>query len=320
MIRIRDIFVQLICIFLISFTLQLCRYRTGSIIQSAEDGTVLYSAGNLKMRVDPKHGARIVSFSVNDKEILYQGNQGQDNFGSTFLPSPQSFWVWPPPPIINSMPYEMVEKDESFRYISQKDTITGLIAIKELIPGKFGNFIDVKYFFVNTNDTAFSVAPWQNSRLMKGGLFFFESGENVKIRKLFNPLPLIQNQGYTWYKDPVGLPKDHRLSINDGQGWLAYLWNGLLLIQEFENIKPGEFAPGEGEIESYLSPEWPFIELECQGPYQMLEPGDSLSWHVRWHLLEVTQDVACIPGNLELIRLVESQINKYGATKELNQN
>lgn len=297
-----------------------CKFKPSIVIHPEKDGTVLYISGNLRMKVDPEHGARITSFTLNDREILYQGNLGLDNFGSTFLPSPQSFWVWPPPAIINTRPYKVVKTGDSFKYISQKDTVTGLIAAKEIMPDKYGNFIDVNYCFINKNDTVFAVAPWQNTRLMKGGLFFFETGEKTYTRKLFNPLPLEYNNGYLWYKDTTELPMDHQLSVNDGKGWLAYLWNDLLLIQEFEDIMPVEFAPEEGEVESYLSPEWPFIELECQGPYQLLQPGDTLSWRVRWHLLEVDEDIVGMPGNLELTLLVEYQINENGLINKKSKN
>jgi hypothetical protein len=71
----------------------------------------------------------------------------------------------------------------------------------------------------------------------------------------------------------------------DGSGWLAYCANGLLLVKKFQDLKQGEPAPGEAEIQVYVNRGKTYIELESQGSYTLLQPGEQLSWTVNWHLL-----------------------------------
>jgi hypothetical protein len=71
----------------------------------------------------------------------------------------------------------------------------------------------------------------------------------------------------------------------DGKGWLAYTAKGLLLVKRFDDLSPEQPAPGEAEIQIYVNRGRTYIELESQGAYQQLQPGESLSWTVRWYLL-----------------------------------
>ena len=68
----------------------------------------------------------------------------------------------------------------------------------------------------------------------------------------------------------------------DGKGWLAYLNNGLLLLKKFDDLSPTQPAPGEAEIQVYVNRGKTYIELESQGAYTNLAPGESLTWTVRW--------------------------------------
>ena len=61
-------------------------------------GTVYtFTAGNTVFAVDAAKAGRIVTFSLAGKNILTAAKSSQDNnWGSTFWPSPQSDWNWPP--------------------------------------------------------------------------------------------------------------------------------------------------------------------------------------------------------------------------------
>ena len=76
----------------------------------------------------------------------------------------------------------------------------------------------------------------------------------------------------------------------DGKGWLAYLnkEKGLLLVKQFEDLVAGQPAPDEAEIQVYVNRGKTYIELESQGAYTTLQPGEELNWTVRWYLLPST--------------------------------
>jgi hypothetical protein len=63
------------------------------------------------------------------------------------------------------------------------------------------------------------------------------------------------------------------------------------------DIKAQEAAPGEAEIE---------VEVEQQGPYSTLAPGERLTWKVQWRLYEVPAGLDISPGGEALMRWVEN--------------
>ena len=97
-------------------------------------------------------------------------------------------------------------------------------------------------------------------------------------------------QGAAWYKTDEA-PKNRKVNA-DGRGWLAYCANGLLLVKKFQDLKPEEPAPNEAEVQVYVNQGKTYIELESQGAYTLLQPGEQLSWTVRWYLLPANNE-AC---------------------------
>jgi hypothetical protein len=90
------------------------------------------------------------------------------------------------------------------------------------------------------------------------------------------------NFGAAWYQ--ADATNENRKINADGQGWLAYYSNGLLLVKCFENLTPSQPAPNEAEIQVYVNRGKTFIELESQGAYSTLQPKESLNWTVCWYL------------------------------------
>ena len=92
-----------------------------------------------------------------------------------------------------------------------------------------------------------------------------------------------QKYGAAWYNTDEA--NQNRKVNADGKGWLAYINDGLLLVKKFQDLKAGEPAPDEAEIQVYVNMRKTYIELESQGAYTTLNPGESLSWTVKWYLL-----------------------------------
>jgi hypothetical protein len=85
-----------------------------------------------------------------------------------------------------------------------------------------------------------------------------------------------------WYQPDEA--SENRKVNADGQGWLAYCSNGLLLVKRFEDLNPSQPAPNEAEIQVYVNRGKTYIELESQGAYTTLQPNGQLTWTVRWYL------------------------------------
>jgi hypothetical protein len=260
-------------------------------------------SGSNKITVDPAKGGRITSFKINEFEFLAGKNIHPEYYGSTFWPSPQSLWNWPPPGILDSSPYSLEIKNNYIKIISKEDPATGFQFIKEFSPASCG--INLTYTIKNIADKINKAAPWEISRVPKGGIFFFPFGEKPLATKVFEPVNVNIIDGILWYKDEKKRPENHRLSMADGsEGWTAFISGNKLFIKKFQDIKPEMHAPGEGEVLFYVSAEADYIEIEVQGRYVTLDPEEKTDWKVEWIGAEVPDSIRIEKGNKDLVELV----------------
>lgn len=250
-------------------------------ISSSDNGEYTLSSDKLSMTIDAVNGARIVSFKYNDSEILSQ-TRLPSYFGSTFWVSPQSYWGWPPIPEHDEMEYSVEELPDEGRIImtSQLSDKIPLRIIKDFsTDSKDGSFV-ITYSLKNEADSVWKAAPWEITRVPPEGLIFFDTPENVTLPD--DSIPFKPEFGVTWYTIDQA---DHNRIINfDGKGWLGYVNNGLLFIKKFQDIDSTQPAPRANEIQIYVNKGKTYVEIENQGAYTVLQPGESLSWTVKWYL------------------------------------
>lgn len=262
------------------------------------------TVGALRMVVDPAMGGRIMEFSNRGRNVLVTGGP---QFGSTFWISPQSLWDWPPPVEIDSAPYIVQIDSRSITLTGNVSPLLGVHVVKRFTAEPAIPAVNVEYVIVNKQAAPVSMAPWEVSRV-SGGLTFYATNFQ---RLAKSNLPVVENHGYVWYDyDPllIGDGGVSKLFDNSRGGWIANVNNGLLFLKTFDNIEAQAAAPGEAEIEIYAHPDagQPYIEVEQQGPYTMLEPGDRIAWTVQWRLHEVPADIDVSVGGEAVIRWVES--------------
>jgi hypothetical protein len=176
---------------------------------------------------------------------------------------------------------------------------------KEFTVDAKDNAIVITYSIVNEGAEERSVAPWEITRVPNDGLIFFDA----PVDAIF-PAGLMdfkEAYGAAWYQTDA--TQENRKVNADGKGWLAYACNGLLLVKQFQDLEPSQPAPGEAEIQVYVNRGKSYIELESQGAYTALKPGQRLSWTVRWHLGPYACD--CLPSQ-ELLDKVR-QIANFSA-------
>ena len=279
-------------------------------IQKLDDDKYVVSVQDLSLTVDAAHGGKILSFKLGEQEVIAQNPaaepqpaqpapaEGQpprrrffnpNSYGSTFWTSPQAEWNWPPVPEYDSLPYTAEIKDGPVKVVD--------IAIPALVlegqVSKYGYRIRktitadpsdmafvVTYSIINESGEKRSVAPWEITRVPNGGFLEFEAKpEGV------TPADLMK----VTFDDSkatleVDVANENRKINVDGKGWLKFHDNGLVLTQKFPDIAPADAAPGEAEIQVYIDARKSFVEIEAQGPYTELQPGEKLDWTVRWYL------------------------------------
>ncbi len=249
--------------------------------------------GPVVMGIDAERGGKILSFKYKDQEIISQ-SRWPESFGSTFWTSPQKEWNWPPVQELDKGRYT-VEHDSEGRLIlsSGISEKLGFRVVKDISTSYSERSFIVRYSIVNESDQTRQVAPWEITRVNnENGLIFFDAPlDGITPSGL---MAFKEDKGAVWYQTDEA-PENRKVNA-DGKGWLAYMANGLLLVKQFEDLSPEQPAPGEAEVQVYVNRGKTYIELESQGAYTTLKPGERLSWTVRWYLLPV--DATATPEEL----------------------
>lgn len=277
--------------------------------QKTADDQYSLQFNGISFSVDPSYGGRISSLSLNGTEMLETFHElKNDNWGGTFWTSPQSVWNWPPPDVLNQLPYKVTLQKDKFTISSAENTgIPNCIFEKEFSAGVADTSIRIVYTIRNPKQLPQSFAPWQIVRVPAGGLCFFPSG-NGKINGDLAKLTM-QKKDITWFKYqddqiPGGIPK----LFSDGkEGWMAFVNDrGLLLIFKFKDIALKDAAPGEAEIELYTNPNKVYTELETQGAYQSIPANSFISWEMKWYVRKLPKGIDYKKGNDALVEYVRN--------------
>ena len=268
-------------------------------IKTLENDRYSISNGDVTLVVDAAKGAKILNFQYKDKEVLSQ-NQRPNAFGSTFWTSPQVEWNWPPVPEYDSRPYTATQRNGALILTGQTSERFKYHITKEFKADPADGAIVVTYSITNDAAVERKVAPWEISRVDNGGVIFFDApSESITPQGL---MPFTFEHGATWYQCDDA--RANRKINADGAGWYAYANNGLLFVKCFPDLGPTCPAPKEAEIQVYVNAGKTYIELEAQGRYTSLKPGESLSWTSRWYLLPQDTDNTPSPVLLDLVKSV----------------
>lgn len=252
-------------------------------------------------------GGRIISFRMDQKEMLAGQEAHGDNFGSTLWPSPQSIWGWPPPAVLDSDIYSVFIENNAIVMTSNKDEKLGYQFIKryKALPEK--NAVEIIYSIQNISNENKSVATWEISRFYKGGIAFYPAGEGLPSGH-FKEMDMTEKKGIVWFESKKKTYDKDLKSMQDGhEGWLAFAQDGYLYIKQFPEVGIKEAAPGEGEIEIYINPTFNYIELEAQSKYVSLLPGESFDWRVVWYITKIKKTEQVI-GNENMVKKVREII------------
>ncbi len=264
---------------------------------------------NLHLQVDRNTGGRIISCRLENKELLTGKKVNPEGYGSTFWPSPQSRWNWPPPATLDNKPYKVLNSEHSLILSSENDPQLDLKFLKEFSFDTIDSSFIIKYSIINLKDTTRHAAPWEVTRV-PGQLSFFPIGKNEVLKKS-NLKSTSRIDGILWYTyNPGILDKGEKLFAEASAGWLAHVNNGIVFIKKFEHVPANEIASGEGEVEIYATSNFPYIELENQGRQVMLQPNDTLHWQVKWYIRALPSKIKTVAGNKELLDFVKTVLRE----------
>ena len=259
-----------------------------------ENGQYSVKVGDVTLTVDASRGGKIISYKYQDTEILSQTRM-PNSFGSTFWTSPQSEWNWPPVAEYDTKPFNAELKENALVLTGDKSRF-GYRVRKEFTTDSKDNAIVITYTIVNESDETRKVAPWEISRVPNGGILFFDAKEATPANNM-KGLPFEYKEKAAWYT--LDEARENRKINADGKGWLAFSDKGLLFVKTFPDLDASQPAPAEAEIQIYANPGKTFVEIEEQGAYTTLKPGEEVNWTVRWYL--VPNDLPAEPSK-ELLK------------------
>jgi hypothetical protein len=235
-----------------------------------------------------RNGGRIISFKMGEQEILTQPKE-HPMHGSTFWPDPQSTWNWPPPPILDSIPYEGGITGNTIQLFSMNDKENGFQFGKVFSVNDYKS-IQISYRITNISEESKNVGPWEITRVPSGGISFFLQGIPASLPKSDLDNVIVEN-GIVWFQpDKVAFEGGKKFFSTVKEGWLAYRLNEILFVKKFSHIDAKHIAPGQGEVEIYEHGDKSYIELENHGEHRTLLSGESIEYNVRWFLKEFSKE------------------------------
>jgi hypothetical protein len=275
------------------------------------EGLFTLNCGNMSIVIDRTTGARVISLKLDGDEILGGKNLNTRYYGSSLWLSPEA--KWRAMGIIDVSPYNL----ELFNNVdlllkSNIDTINGFIVSKKFHRNLSDTSIIIQYTIINCAKSIQEIAPWELTRVPTGGLAFFPKGSPQDlpvISKRMQSLSVRDSIGIIWYPFDSLLSSSQKLFMNGGEGWVAYVLNRVLFIKKFPAIMPDQAAPAEKNIEMYVNRK-SYIELENQGVYQKLAPGDSLRYETKWYARRLPAGLKVGTGNQALVNYVRRVVRK----------
>ena len=277
------------------------------VVPVAQGSLFSFQLGDTVFAVDAQRGGRIVTFSLGGRNILTGPAIDPANYGSTFWSSPQSDWGWPPSPEIDSASYAARIDGATLVLQGMPAPILGLAAEKTFSADRQTGVVTVKYTLKNHGGQPRQAAPWEISRVASGGLTFFPMGEGEPRKGMQDLLVPVVRDGVAWFAyDAAAITADQKLFADGREGWIAHVDGERLLVKAFADTNPAQAAPGEGEIEIYANAAHTYVEVENQGAYVTLAPGQTSTWTVRWKLRKLERPAKA--GDAGLLALVRSLV------------
>lgn len=237
--------------------------------------------GPLAVEVDPADGGRLTELSLAGTNVLVARGAAASH-GSSFWPSPQRDWDWPPPAELDNQAWRPELHDGVLRLESAVTPRLELSASQLVTPAPHG--VRIEHRLRNHGEAPRAVAPWRNSRVEPRGLTFYPSpgasleGSTLKLTP--------GADGVAWLRHDPATMKENAKSFADGaEGWLAHVAGRLLFLMTFPKVPRCAQAPTEAELEVYVDRTGLFVEIEQQGAYEVIPPGgESTPWVVHFQL------------------------------------
>ena len=281
------------------FSISIVSYSQSVTPVALADGKYGFTFKNLYFEVDAQMGGRIRSFKIDSEDVIFSDWENNSLLsGSTFWPSPQENWGWPPSTALDSDPYTSQITNNKLVLVGDADSESGLYFEKIFSASESDSSISIEYIIHNSNSSSQTWAPWEVTRVPQNGLTFFGKGNGDVWGDMAGSSS--ESLNCVWYDQSVD--PDGAKFFCDGKGWIAHVnTNKQFFIKVFNDIDEDKAAPGEAEIEVYTNPGLKYTELENQGAYSEIPAYGSYSWIVKWYLRNLPISIDASNSNQALV-------------------
>ena len=275
--------------------------RQGSPQLLVRQRNVRVEFGIHALEMDPADGGRIVEFSLNGRNVIIPKDESPEGFGSSFWPSPQKDWSGPPPAEFDKLPWNVTLDGNSVTLESRIVQKTDLSARQRITPIPSLSAIGIVYQITNHSNEPRQVAPWQTTRVRPKGMTFFPSHEPSFPE---STLALAPSEGIIWYTHkPADIDRSVTSLVDGQEGWMAQVDGHLLFVKAFPDVARVDLAPESGEVIIHAHASARFLEIEQQGEYTELPPGQTLTWPVFFVLQVIPETTEIRVGNPQLVSM-----------------
>ncbi|HYP88514.1 MAG TPA: hypothetical protein VEQ59_10175, partial [Polyangiaceae bacterium] len=239
----------------------------GNVTPSVDkSGNWSFVWGRYRFVVAGARGALITELSIDGVNLV------DPSGGSTFWPSPQQAYTWPPPAELDSKAYTAAADESSLTLSSAVAKTLGLSVRKRFTVNAASGVITIDYELVNEGKTSASWAPWEVTRVRAGGYTFAPKGpgnRTISQDSFQHPLPLSllppppEAGGIEWLDYPSLASKltlDNYINEFDGaEGWLAHADRlgrtslPVLLVKSFVDAPDARLPTNQAEVQLWTS-------------------------------------------------------------------
>ena len=300
-------------------------------VTDADYRFTMTACNNVVMDVNPQIGARVTKLAIGSTNVInpytcttYSTSSTAacpNNAGSTFWTSPQSAWDgnasttgdWPPVPEVDGSAYTpSITSSNHLVATGTANSSLGASVTKDFSADAGTCWVTLLYTIKATK--AIQVAPWEITRVPRGGIALFPLGDSAKLAP--GPLASYTTTSTTttpsvvWFDDSSKAASNvsgSKLVADGASGWFAYALGGNLFVKKYPDVLPAAFATGEGDVEGYADTSG-YLELEVQGAYTSLASGASLPWTVQWRVVAIPSSVTVAVGSSSLVTFVQQQV------------
>jgi hypothetical protein len=276
------------------------------VTPTIDGGRHVLAWGDVRVEIDAATGGRVTALCLGGRNLLSEAAADAGNYGSTFWPSPQSAWGWPPVAEIDHGPYRADVEPTAVTMRSALSPVLGVVVEKRFAADAGRGAVTFDFAIHNRGEAPLQLAAWQITRVPPGGLSLFPTGTGS-----FPPSNLLvrDTMGVTWYAYDAAAVTDHQKLFADGrEGWLAHIEGDAVLVKTFAIVPRAAQAPGEAQIEIYANPSLAYVEIEAQGPYETIAPGAALSWRVVWLVRRLPSDIPRTVGSAPLLDFIRGAV------------